>query len=360
MSDDQNFDGLYKRRLFLRKKSPLWLHILLFGITFISTSIAGVMWANKPFNDLSYLGYGLTYSVLIMTFLLSHEMGHYIASRIHKVDASLPYFIPLPPTELTILSFGTMGAVIKTHSPIPSRKALFDIGVAGPLAGFIVCLIFLIYGLATLPPKEFIYQIHPEYIVLYNGNIPTTSLHFGDTLLFAILSKLFANPNGWLPPMNEIYHYPFLNVGWFGLFVTTLNMLPLGQLDGGHVTFAMFGRYQSLLARIIWWLLIFFGIGGLLAFLGELFKIDNPNSIFLFFQGIILPLIEFLKKFAPWFLNAWTGWLFWAFITKVFIKLDHPPIADMEKIDKKRMVIGWIALIVLLLSFSYNGIYFVE
>jgi membrane-associated protease RseP (regulator of RpoE activity) len=318
------------------------------------------MWANKPFNDLSYLQYGFNYAILIMIFLLSHEMGHYIASRIHKVEASLPYFIPFPPTELTILSFGTMGAVIKTHSPIPSRKALFDIGVAGPLAGFIVCLIFLIFGLVTLPPKEFIYQIHPEYITLYNGNIPTTSLHFGDTLLFSLLSKLFANPNGWLPPMNEIYHYPFLNVGWFGLFVTTLNMLPIGQLDGGHVTFAMFGKYQSLLARIVWWILIFLGIGGFLAFLGELLQADYPNSLYLFFQRILLPFIAFLKRIAPWFLSSWGGWLFWAFITKIFIKLDHPQIADMESLYKKRMVIGWIALIILLLSFSYNGIYFVE
>ncbi|MEM4261069.1 MAG: site-2 protease family protein [Candidatus Woesearchaeota archaeon] len=360
MSEDYyNYEQPYKRR-FLAKKSPFWLHIILFVITFISTSIAGVMWANKPFNDLSNISYGLTYAILIMTFLLSHEMGHYIASKIHKVDASLPYFIPFPPTELTILSFGTMGAVIKTHSPIPSRKALFDIGVAGPLAGFIVCLIFLIYGLVTLPPKEFIYQIHPEYLIMYNGNIPTTSLHFGDTLLFTILSKLFANPNGWLPPMNEIYHYPFLNVGWFGLFVTTLNMLPLGQLDGGHVTYAMFGRFQSLLARIFWWILIILGIGGFLSFLGELFQVDSPNSIYLFFQRIMLPFIAWLKSIAPWFMSAWGGWLFWAFITKVFIKLDHPPIADMYKLDKKRMIIGWIALVILLLSFSYNGIYFVE
>lgn len=346
----------YRRPRFLQRKSPFWVHLLLFALTFITCMIAGAQWGMKNYLDLNNWHYGLTYAILIITFLSAHEFGHYFASKFHRVDASLPYFIPAPFPE--IMLFGTFGAVIVTRSPIPNRKALFDIGVAGPLAGFVVALAFLIIGLQTLPPKEFIYSIHPEYLVHFGGKIPQTGLHFGDTLLYSLLASLFANPQGWLPPMNEIYHYPFLCVGWFGLFVTTLNLLPFGQLDGGHVVYAMFGKLQYRIGKIAWWLLIVIGIGSLLGSISTLLSdFDMPNRFYIWLQDNLLPLLKQLRSFLPWFFDSWGGWLFWAVFTRLLIKIPHPYIPETQTLGIGRKILGWIAIIIFFLSFSLNGIY---
>lgn len=344
------------------KPKNLWpLNVALFLITFFFCVIAGTNWAYKDYYDPQNWQYGLTYAFLIMGFLSAHEFGHYFAARYHGVKSSLPYYIPFPTIPYFIpLSFGTFGAVIKTRSPITSRKALFDIGIAGPLAGFVVCLIYLIYGLSSLPPIDYIYEIHPEYLILYNGAIPETSLHFGDTILYAIMKNVFANPDGFLPPMNEIYHYPFLNVGWFGLFVTTLNLLPLGQLDGGHITYAMFGKHQLTISKIFWWVMLVIGLGSFFALFYEVFSIESDSSIFLFFKGLFYPPLEFIGKYFPIYFHSWGGWAFWAIITRIFIKLKHPVIYDEMPLDTGRKVLGYIAFVILILSFSFNGIYFIE
>ncbi len=346
-----------------RKKYSLWgrnrifIHLLLFIATFITTMIAGAQWKGYNPLDINNWQYGLTYALLIMAFITSHEMGHYIASRIHGIDATLPYFIPAPFPEML---FGTMGAVIKTRTPFPSKKALFDIGVAGPIAGFIVSLIILIIGFATLPPKEYIYTIHPEYL-LNGGVVPHTGLTFGNTLIYSFLADIFRNPNGWLPPMNEMYHYPFLCVGWFGLFVTTLNMLPIGQLDGGHIIYAMFGRKNHyIIARIAWYIILIIGIGSLLAVSLDFLKsVNYPNNFYIWLQDTFIPLLSKFRSIAPWFFEGWGGWLFWALIIRFFLKLQHPPMMFEEKLDNKRKIIGWFAIIILMLSFSFTGIYFV-
>ncbi|MFC2129809.1 site-2 protease family protein [Bacteroidota bacterium] len=344
-----------------KKKNPLFIHIILFAATFLTTSIAGVQWAGKDFTDLGNLEYGLIYGLLMITFLTAHEFGHYIASRIHKVEATLPYYIPFPPVPGMVGLFGTFGAVIKTRTPILTRKALFDIGVAGPIAGFIVSLIFLIYGLMTLPGIDFIYNIHPEYLLYLNGEIPKISLHFGDTILYSILSNTIANPDGFLPPMNEIYHYPFLNVGWFGLFVTTLNMIPIGQLDGGHISYAMFGsKIQGKIARVFWWAMMIIGTLALLGVIHDMLSLDYSGGFMQFIKNIFLSPLHWIKINTPWIYAGWAGWLFWGFITKVFIKLDHPPVRENDELDPQRKAIGWIAYLILFLSISYNGIYFVE
>ena len=354
------FDTLHikKNKFSFLGNNRITIHLLLFIATFITTTIAGTQWTGHNPFEIANWQYGLTYAILIMTFITSHEMGHYIASRIHGIDATLPYFIPAPFPEML---FGTMGAVIKTHSPFPSKKALFDVGVAGPIAGFIVSVGILITGFATLPGKEYIYTIHPEYLI-NGGVVPETGLTFGSTIIYSFLADIFKNPNGWLPPMNEMYHYPFLCVGWFGLFVTTLNMLPIGQLDGGHVIYAMFGeKMHKRIARISWYAIFFIGIGSLLAILLDFFKSVNfPNHFYMTMQDFFIPALTRLRDAVPWFFEGWGGWLFWALITRFFIKLHHPPIMDNEKLDTKRMVIGWIAIIILMLSFSYTGIYFVQ
>lgn len=340
-----------------KRKFPI-LHIFLFLATFLTCTVAGAQWAYVDFTEIMNWHHGLTYATLVLTFLSAHEFGHYFASRYHRVDATLPYYIPFP-IPITI-NFGTFGAVIKTRSPIPSRKALFDIGASGPLAGMVVSIVFIIIGLATLPGKEFIYNIHPEYLLLYGDKLPNVGLHFGDTLLFDALAYLFANPKGFMPPMNEIYHYPFLNVGWFGLFVTSLNLLPFGQLDGGHIIYSMFGDKQKKISRISWWLLTAIGLSSLLGLFHLFLKEPNSGAFVQILQNVFLPSLNFLHFKVSFLFEAWSGWLVWALITRFFVKLDHPPVYDESDIGIVRKSLGWLCMIILVLTFSYNGIYFIE
>lgn len=340
------------------KKSSTTTHIVLFILTFLTCMMSGAQWAFKDASDILNWGYGFQYAVLILTFLSAHEFGHYFAAKYHKVDATLPYYIPFPIPGA--INFGTFGAVIRTINPIPNRKALFDIGAAGPLAGFVVAFGFLIYGFATLPPIAFIYQIHPEYVIQNGGHIPTNNLHFGDTILYWICSKLFANPNGWLPPMNEMYHYPFLNVGWFGLFVTSLNMLPFGQLDGGHIAYSMFGKKQHNIAKWGWRILISIGIFSLISIFRELLLENYANMFIIKLQNILLPPLNWINTNFLFLFRFWPGWLFWALLTKFFIKLPHPEVGDNEDIGATRKVLGWLAFAILILCFSYNGLYVIE
>ncbi len=292
------------------------LHIILFILTFFTTTLAGVMWLNRNPFELENFHLGLTYSLPLLAILTAHEFGHYLAAKYHKVDATLPYFIPIPPFLFN--PFGTMGALIKIKSPIPNKKALFDIGIAGPLAGFVITIITLIYGIITLPPISYIYEIHPEYI--QSNEIPSTGLTFGHSLLtYAI--KIINGDSSNFPPMNEIYHYPYLCVAWFGLFVTTLNLIPVGQLDGGHILYSLIGKKQGIVARIFFFLIIGIGLSSFLPF---------PN--FGFHPGTI-------------------GWLLFAILIYFFIKLDHPDIYDIYELDPMRKILGWFALLIFIIAF---------
>lgn len=340
----------------VRRRTSWLINLGLFLLTVACTMMAGAQWAGHFPLEIANWGYGVQYSVLILLFLGSHEFGHYFAARVHNVDATLPYFIPIPPLGMP---FGTMGAVIRTRSPIMTRKALFDIGIAGPLAGFVMCVAFLIIGFATLPPKEYIFTIHPEYRIM-GGQIPLTGMYFGDTILYKTLASIFANPNGWLPPMNEMYHYPFLCVGWFGLFVTALNLLPVGQLDGGHIAYAMFGERQITIGRIVWWAIFVLGLGSLMNWALDALTYDSPDALFMGIKSLLLPLLVGVQHLAPWLYAAYGGWLLWAFLLRVFIRIEHPPIDDEEPLGVGRMALGWLAAAILVVSFSFNGIYEIE
>jgi hypothetical protein len=164
--------------------------------------------------------------------------------------------------------------------------------------------------------------IHPDY---FEPTYGAGSLHleFGDTLLFLILRELFTSSADFVPPMSEIYHYPYLCIGWFGLFVTAMNLIPVGQLDGGHIAYALFGEYnQFKIAAISMVVLILLGLA-----------------------GIISTFLEINLGFG------WSGWLFWAFILYFFIKVKHPPIPDNVELDKRRRIVGYIGIIIFLLSF---------
>ena len=225
-----------------KDKKNYLLYVGLFLLTFITTTIAGAQWTtNIEWSfKLSYLLKGLPYSVSIMFIISCHEFGHYFAAVYHKVKATLPFYIPFPPIPI-FLNFGTMGAVIKTKSPIYTKKAMFDIGVAGPLAGFVACLIVLIYGFTHVPDINYLLAIHPDYFSPDFGK-GSMELIFGNSLLFSFFKLIFVHGNQFFPPMSEIYHYPYLCVGWFGLFITSMNMIPVGQLDGGHIAYTLFGE----------------------------------------------------------------------------------------------------------------------
>jgi membrane-associated protease RseP (regulator of RpoE activity) len=309
-----------KHRVIIIKN--ILLNIFLFSATFFTTTLAGVMWLNKDPFDLSTFVSGLSYSIPLVLFLGVHEFGHYFAARIHRIKTTLPYFIPVPPFLLN--PFGTMGAIIKIKEPIQSKKALLDIGIAGPLSGFAIALIIYLYGLFTLPPIDYLYIIHPEYKFIQS--IPSTGLTFGSSILI-YLTRFLIPTDQFFPPMNEIYHYPFLCVGWFGFFITSLNLIPIGQLDGGHILYALIGKKQGIVARIFFIVIIIIGLSSFLP--GKYFSIE---------AGTI-------------------GWLVFAFILFFIIKLSHPPILDETPLDSKRKTQGWIAILIFIISFVPTPLY---
>jgi membrane-associated protease RseP (regulator of RpoE activity) len=298
------------------------VHIVLLGLTFLTTTLAGVQWLNRDPAELAYFTSGITYAVLLLLMLGSHELGHYFAARHHKISATLPYFLPFP-SMWGLVPFGTLGAVIRIRSTIPSRKVMFDIGAAGPISGFIVSVAILIIGFRTLPPIEYLYQIHPEYAHL--SAIPEAGLTFGKTLFYRIFSSAFAPAGSFVPPMNEIYHYPFLCVGWFGMLVTAMNLLPISQLDGGHISYAMFGLLYHRIAQVALVMLVALGSLGFLPLLGIPFEF------------------------------GWAGWLMWALLLILFMRGTRgrrPPIQDESPLSGGRIALGWFCFLIFVGSFS--------
>ena len=301
------------------------LHLGLLLATFITLVLAGVQWLNRDPLELANFSSGILYGLLMVAMLLAHEMGHYAATRYHKVDATLPFFIPFPSfLFLGLVPFGTLGAVIKMREPVRSRDTLFDIGAAGPIAGAVASVVILIIGFRTLPSREFLNVIHPEYATL--DTIPDTGLTFGTNILFALAQELFATKGSFVPPLNEIYHYPFLCVGWFGLFVTAFNLVPVGQLDGGHIVKALFGeKGKNWVASVVLTVLIILGLAGLLPFLGY------PSEF------------------------GWPGWLLWGVILAFYARKStrHSDVtANSQQLNLTRRIIGWGCLVLLAITFS--------
>jgi membrane-associated protease RseP (regulator of RpoE activity) len=195
-----------------------WLHILLFLLTLATTTVMGASLGDGAWTD------GLYYSIPILVILGAHEFGHYFACRYHDVDATLPFFIPAPPPIIS----GTFGAVIRIREAFPSKQALFDIGVAGPIAGFIALMPFLWWGLA-----------HSAVAVTEPGD---GLLIFGDPLLLKFMEHLVIGP---IPKGADVMLHPTLFAAWFGMLATALNLLPFGQLDGGHIAYAALGRHAK-------------------------------------------------------------------------------------------------------------------
>jgi membrane-associated protease RseP (regulator of RpoE activity) len=317
-----------------------WLiNLGLFIVTFFTTTVAGVLWLNQDMFELRNFPLGLPYSISLLFILATHEFGHYFAARRHDVKTTLPFFIPWPP--FITLNFGTLGAVIRTKSLVPSKKALFDIGAAGPIAGFVACLIVLTFGFLTLPGPEYILKIHPDYDFSTNSipGSPNVSLAFGDNLVLIFFRMVFQQNHTFIPPMSEIYHYPYLCVGWFGLFVTAMNLIPIGQLDGGHIIYTMFGQNHKRIARGAFVALLVLGL---------------PSVLDSVLRGLAESYYrEPFEQFIPLAQYSWGGWLFWAAVLFVVIKLYHPPVPDDTPLDKRRMQWGWISLVIFVLCFTF-------
>ena len=247
-----------------RPRRRMLVNAVLFVAT-IGTTLAAGTWQRggnllRPADWLL----GIPFSASIMTILLCHEMAHFFASMRHRVRATLPYFLPVPHPLL-----GTFGAVIKMESPIPDRRALLDIGAAGP------------------------------------GAAGAGAVIFGDSLIFKALTYAVKGPLGGM----DVSLHPLALAGWIGLWVTSVNMLPIGQLDGGHVSYAMFGKYSIWVARAAFLALIPLGF-------------------------------------------IWTGWFFWAFLIILFIRLKHPPpVDDDAPLTPLRRVVGWVVFAIAVLTF---------
>lgn len=279
------------RRPAAQKPSRPWVHAVLFLATVVTTTTAGAMNVGvNPLATPSQLYRGLPFSITLLLILGVHEFGHYFASRRWNVQATLPYFIPMP-----FFLIGTMGAVIRIRSPIPNRKALFDIGVAGPLAGLTLAVPALIYGL-SLSPVESVESL--SGLVLTEGN----------SLLYLLLKRIVV---GEIPPGYDVMLHPIAFAAWIGMFVTALNLLPIGQLDGGHIVYALFGGWHSVIAS-----------GAMLA---------------------LIPLGFFTK---------WYGWLFMFVMILLVLGRRHPPPSDpYTELDPERRTLGWIMILIFVLCF---------
>jgi len=318
-------DFLAQPRLFRPSVREWVVHGSLLIVTIFTTTIAGVMLAAPELPDppapplsgpLDYLLYvpiayvrsamelfsyavahpglllaGATFATTLLAILLSHEMGHYLACRYYGVSATLPFFIPAPPLFLA----GTFGAFIKIRSPIPSRRALFDIGLAGPLAGFVVALPLSVIGILSVQPP-----LPPKGL----------GIIFNDPLLFRLLARVLHVPLDPNSPIN-----PYYMAAWIGLLVTSLNLMPVGQLDGGHGTYALFGQRAH---RMIGWIA--------------------------FVTVAVLAVLGF------WWHGSPSGFLY-AVLLGIMLKVRHPQPVQMEALGTKRVLIAILTLVVFALCF---------
>jgi membrane-associated protease RseP (regulator of RpoE activity) len=270
----------------------LLFHLLLLGLTVVTTTVfIGIFW-------LGGLMEGIVYSFTVLSILMAHEMGHYIACRWYGVRATLPYFIPAP-----IWPVGTFGAFIKIKSPIPSRRALFDIGIAGPLAGFVFAIP------AALIAHYFAEPAAP-------ADMSDGSIIINSPLLFKFFEHLFhLQPNNLflVPPGSQMN--PIWWAAWIGVFMTSLNLLPVGQLDGGHVTYAALGR-------------------------------RGHRAVALASYVCVIALALYSVRDGLW------NWVVYAVLLTLVMRVGHPPVVDEdEPLGLARKLVAIIGLLVFVLSF---------
>jgi membrane-associated protease RseP (regulator of RpoE activity) len=272
------------------KKNNLWINLILFLATICTTIVAGTFLGGaNPFKEPQSLIIGIPFSFALLLILGAHELGHYFACRSEGIYATLPYFIPVPPPFF----LGTFGAVIRIKSPIQTKKGLLKVGAAGPIIGFIVAIPVVIVGLKL---SKFEYLL-PD----------SKGIILGNSIIFWGLTKLSTlQPE--LPGYGLSLH-PVAFAGWVGMFITAINLSPVGQLDGGHISYALFGKKSKFIA--------------------------------IPFLGIILILA-----------TLWLGWLVWTFVVFIVIGIKHPPpLNDISSLNLVHKIIGIIALLIFVITF---------
>ena len=288
---------------------PLNLALLL--LTFLTTTTAGAYMNGEevsflhPFLAIAALRSGLSFSIPLMMILFAHEMGHYLTSRYHNVDASLPYFIPAPPSLFII---GTFGAFIRMRQPARTRRVMFDIGAAGPWAGVMLAIPAVIIGL-------YLSDVTPL-------DKSAGGLELGNSLLFLGLSHLVLGVD---PSTVNVNLSPIAFAGWLGLFVTTLNLLPVGQLDGGHVIYALFPRRHRTI------------------------------SVLFVISCVLMVLVPLALGY-----NLWWGWLLWAVLV-IALGLGHPSTIDRDTpLNPRRALAAWATVALFIVTFSPVPLAFVQ
>jgi membrane-associated protease RseP (regulator of RpoE activity) len=267
------------------KKERRLLNLVLFIITMITTTFAGSVQGDTLYDTMVS---GLSYSVSLMMILTVHEFGHYFAAKSFGVKTTLPFFIPFPSIV------GTMGAVIKTRSPIPHNRALFYIGIMGPLPGFVVSVIAVMIGVKLSHVESLSVTASGEFVPIF-GN----SMLYGSIIYFI---------HGHIPDGYYIVLHPYAWAGWIGFLITSLNLLPIGQLDGGHILYSLIGRKQ-----------VYAGWITLAA----------------------LVILTFI----------WPGWSVWIILTLLVLMVAHPRVPETEQLSLKEKIAGWFAMAVLVLTF---------
>jgi membrane-associated protease RseP (regulator of RpoE activity) len=304
-----------------RPRERYWLYCLLFALTLLTTTVTGTAMQadfdhNRPFDlENSFpvyvamwqhpgmLLHGLPFSLTLLSILLAHELGHYLAALYHRVDASLPYFMPSP-------FLGTFGAFIRVRSPIYSKRVLFDIGVSGPLAGFVFLLPALAIGLAF---SKIIPNIGPQ-----------GAIHFGvPGLQWLLTHAIFPGVR-----TSDIYLHPIGRAAWIGMFATAMNLLPIGQLDGGHILYSFFPRRHGTVSKVLCVLMLTPAV----ALIGRYFGLRGiPGS------------------------GMWTGWSIWGLVL-LWLGRRHPIIHDPTEMTSGRRTLAWIALVIFILCFAFEPI----
>lgn len=300
-------------------------NVILFVLTVFSVFFIGNrVWAPPNALDPWYLKWlsGWPFAVPLLAILVAHEAGHYVASRIHRVPASLPYFLPLPIVEVS--PFGTMGAIILMPRRIRSAKALLDIGAAGPLAGMLVAVPIMLLGLSLSPvlPRS-----------------PSGFVQEGQSLLYMALKRLVLGP---IPSTHDVVLHPTAIAAWVGFFITFLNLVPFSQLDGGHVAYALFGDRHHAISRRMWMV-------PAVALLYNLLTIARPALFKLLTVGYgALSDKDIVSATSSTF--TWLVWLIILLLVRRFSGGTHPPVDDAS-LDGTRRGIAVVTLVLFILLF---------
>ena len=283
------------------------IHVILFILTVITTFATGYSFSGSVASAFAFSG-------ALLFILGSHEMGHYFFGRKYGVDITPPYFIPAPPF---ISPIGTFGAFIKIKSPISTRKALFDIGIAGPLAGIVASIPVLLIG------------IKYSTIIDVADKEGGQGLMLGSPLIFTFFTSIFF---GKIPEGKDLFLHPVAFAGWVGLFVTALNLIPSGQLDGGHIVYSLFSKKVHRITSVVMIvILLIFGFG--------------TEPLFMLYHRLAGSGAGDLLSRIPDF-EGWPGWILWA-VLLTLMGTKHPPtIHDEGELDTGRKLLGFISLLI--------------